>query len=149
MDPLIQELRLPRYICFYSLYIHSYIHMLYYTPAHAACLLATYISDSHVGLHVNRLTRAGVIIHDTTRRSQRSRIASIIGSRNIDTHSNPSKNTILKLVTKQRILKDRIRVTILCLILNDVVICVLCNINSVRVVRVRGLDLGDQVLVKE
>ena len=123
--------------------------MLCYNPAHATWLLAIYISDSHDGLHVNRLTRAGVIIHDTTRRSQRSRIASVISSRNIDTHSNPGENTILKLVTKQRILKDRIRVTILRLILNNVIICVLRNINSVRVVRVRSLDLGDQVLVKE
>lgn len=123
--------------------------MLCYTPAHATCLLAIYILDSHDSLHVNGLARTGVIIHNTTRRSQRSRVASVISSRHIDTHSNPSENTILKLVTKQRILKDRVRVAILRLILNNVVIRVLRDRNIVRVVRIRSLNLGDQVLVKE
>lgn len=72
-----------------------------------------------------------------------------MAGRDIDTKSNPTKDTIFNGVTKKSVLEEGVRSGILSLNLNHVVIDVLGDSNGAGVVGEGSLDLGDQVLVEE
>lgn len=72
-----------------------------------------------------------------------------MASRNIDTQSDPGKQTVLNSIAEVSIFKEGIGVGILSLILDDVIIGVLRDGNGASVVRVRGFNSSDKLLVKE
>lgn len=67
----------------------------------------------------------------------------------IDTEGDPAEQTILNGVSEIGILEEGVRVAVLGLNLNYMIVRVLGDVDSVGVVRVSGLDNGNQILVKE
>lgn len=90
-------------------------------------------------------------VADATGRSQGRSIRRIgvMAGRRVDTESNPAKDPIMNRIAQERVFKERIRVRVLSLNLDDVVIRILGNGDLVRVVRIGSLHLADQVLVEE
>lgn len=68
---------------------------------------------------------------------------------NIHSQGDPGKKAVFNGVTKVGILKERIRVAILGLHLDNTAVCILGNRHGAGVIGVGSLNFIDQVLVKE